>query len=243
MERYSNGVWTAMVLKMWKYILIGLFMIGTSFALTQPTFYINETCGVTFMCTTENFIENTRLTWTAEANSKYLVIATGNYRHLTDSDSVKMYIVNDSTKSGTDAPYIITSDTVFTSADYVTFEYFDIYQGTGATAFYNISTGSVVLSQNTTSHYTRLAAIRLDNMDNSQFNYSYRDVLEETMDSTYGDDPEDTVNVTITPGIEGDYAIFASALVAAGSTTIPDGLRINITNSTGSFLSLRQEIH
>ncbi|MCS7093972.1 MAG: PQQ-binding-like beta-propeller repeat protein [Candidatus Aenigmarchaeota archaeon] len=191
---------------------------------TSPIYYINFT-NVLRQSASTTQVEYLSLTWTPEPGSKYLVLA---YMEGNSSSTTIQQVVRVFNNSHMLAYYADRARVANT--EILPYFFAIIQDGWGTPVRYNITFSS---STTTAVGALRaiLAAIRIDNLPNSHFNFTYNATEGADVNNVWGDQPgHDTDTIVLNVPTTGDYLIIASAKLESDSTTGAVSYRVNLNN-------------
>jgi hypothetical protein len=200
-----------------------------------PTYYVNTTDStwIDQSGTGQRIVNN--LTWTAELDSKYLVMAYGDMRfNLTTAQGIiQIY-------QGATEQFYVADRPAVASTEFVPFSAMQIYNGTGASVTYDIRESGSAANTRISTRNTRIIALRLDNLNNAQYNYTYNTAETANVDNNWdnagkGSDYEE---VTFAPPTDGYYLIWAQASADSGSATSSCSWRVS--TDSGEYIPYLQ---
>jgi len=171
------------------------------------------------------------LTWNDPSNSKWLVLASWESRHSATAANGNYQVSKDGVEQALYVERVLQANN-----EYISYFFPQVHQGDSGTVKYNISFQTA--SGTAYVRRVRLVAIRLDNLQNADYNYSFDATQVNNLDASWSG-PEDE-NVTISPSIDGLYLILASLAKRSGNTGRSVWARVAvdsefIPSSTGNF--------
>jgi len=189
------------VLKEGKHTLEFKFGEDVEYAYNQAVFQYYINTAEAEQSTGTSWREALSLTWDDPQNTKWLILTSWESRHsLTTADG--NYQVS---KDGVEQA-LYTERVSQANNEYISYFFPQIHEGDGGTIKYNISFNTA--SGTAYIRRVRIVAIRLDNLQNTHYNYNFNEIATGNLDSTWGG-AEDTT-VTISPSTAGWYLILAS---------------------------------
>jgi hypothetical protein len=219
------------VLKEGKHILEFKFGDDVKYAYNQAglEYYINTS--ETEQSTGASWREALTLTWNDPSDSRWLVLASWESRHSATGANGNYQVSKDGIEQALYVERVLQANN-----EYISYFFPQVHEGDGGTVKYSISFQAV--SGTAYVRRVRLVAIRLDNLLNANYNYTFNATQITNIDSTWGG-PEDA-NVTISPSTTGWYLILASLAKNSGSTSRSVLARVVvdsefIPSSTGNY--------
>lgn len=201
------------------------YNVTESIAYTNtPTYYINFTETLRTSAST-TYTEALSLTWTPESGSRYLVLAYAEGNESSTSYQELVRIMNNSLLLGAyaDRPKVANTERM-------PYMFGIIQNGAGTPVKYNISFATSNAAGTAGIIRAKLMAIRIDNLNYTQFNSTYINSETANVNNVWGDAAGDTDEITITPSKPGWYLILTYAKVESDSTTNAMAYRINLDN-------------
>ncbi|MEM0313807.1 MAG: hypothetical protein QXQ41_04590 [Candidatus Bathyarchaeia archaeon] len=165
------------------------------------------------------------LTFTAENQSDYLILAYIEVTHSSSSSQAQVRFVQDDT---TLANYLDRPRVANTEVMPQMFAY--IYRGTGNIVNFKWQISTSAGGATVTALRGRIYAIRLDNLPNTEYSSTYYSNEVTNVNNVWGDTSLDTFEIIINPVSSGYYLIWASAKVESDSTASSVAVRLNIDN-------------
>ncbi|MCX6814499.1 MAG: hypothetical protein NTY20_02535 [Candidatus Aenigmarchaeota archaeon] len=194
-----------------------------------PTYYINTTDSTwnNKYGTSQKTVNS--LTWTAESDSRYLVMAYGDMRYNATGSQGIIQIYQGATEQ-----FYVADRPAVISTEFMPFAAMQVYEGTGASITYDIRESASAAAGLVSTRNTRLIALRLDNMPNANYSYMYNTAETTNVNNVWDDGGvgSDYEQVTINPSSAGYYFIWAGASMDSGSTTSQASWRVNIDSGT-----------
>jgi len=208
------------------FVFLILFSFISFFSCSYAlTYYINTT-DTSASTTSTTYTEYHSLTFTAESGSKYLIFyyAEGNYS--STSGGLQVKFLDDATTIGSYIDYPKVANTEF-----MPFQMIYITSGTGASKKLAITFSSSSTSYTATLLRARIVAIRIDDLLNTHYNYSYVSTTQSNVNNVWGDAAGDTDTITLNVPTTGYYLIAGSAAIDSDKTTSGVSLRLNLDDT------------
>ena len=220
------------VLKEGKHTLEFSFGNDVEYAFNQAglEYYINTS--ETEQSTGTSWRESLSLTWDDPSNSKWLVLASWESRDSTTSYDANYQVSKDGAEQALYVERVLQANN-----EYISYFFPQVHEGDGGTVKYSVNFRQIT-AETAFIRRVRLVAIRLDNLLNVHYNYSFNEIETSNLDSTWGG-AEDTT-VTVSPSTDGWYLILASLAKNSDSTSRSALARLVvdsefIPSSTGSY--------
>ncbi len=189
----------------------------------DPYINVTDTNWITQTGTTYRTVHS--LSWTAETNSRYLIMIFGEARLGSTNAEARVSIQGD----GIEQFYIADRPAV-ANTEIMPFSVMQVYDGTGASVDYNIRISSSSASATIGVRNLRIIALRIDNLPNAHYNYTYSTLEQTNVNNVWGDAAGDTDEIKFAPTTPGYYMIWAGASISSGSTSSSASWRVNIDN-------------
>ncbi|MEM5871394.1 MAG: hypothetical protein QW051_00810 [Candidatus Aenigmatarchaeota archaeon] len=189
-----------------------------------PTYYINET-DIVMSTTGTTYVEYLPLYFTPESGSNYLIIGYAEGILNNTAYQLRVQFLEDSTIRAQylDRPRVANTERM-------PFHFVYVLSGTGSQKKISIAFSVSTAGFNASMVRARLIAIRLDNLPNTHYNYSYVSTEQANVNNVWGDAAGDTDEITLNVQSPGLYMIISTAKVESDSTTGLISYRLNIDN-------------
>lgn len=178
------------------------------------------------------YIQTLRLNWTAESGSAYLIFGSIDFNRTLGAIDSNVRVEKNSVEQ-----FLFLERTATAGSRY-TASFMQIAVGVGSQVIYNWSfaNSGAQANNNTEVMNRRLYAIRIDNIPNAQWNYSFDGTGATNVNNVWGDVATDNENFIITPSTSGRYLVYGVAGVTSGSTSSSWSMRLNVSGNSQSVI-------
>lgn len=180
----------------------------------------------------------TSLEWFAPANSVWLVMS---YVEINSTTTVAAATANTRTyrnifasDSYPNLAYLERNNNFKKNSEFMATSYMELIMGNGSNMKYFIGYEAAATQNFTAARNGKLTAVRIDNLPNSQYNYTFNDTIKSNLDVWFNNQTaalRDNWWITITPPTDGDYLISGFAVVDSDSATLGAHVRLQVNDS------------
>jgi len=219
----EEGTIINQVLKEGKHTLEFRFGDDVEYAYNQAglEYYINTSEAE--QSTGTSWKEALSLTWNDPSDSKWLVLASWESRHNATGANGNYQVSKDGIEQT-----IYTERVLQANTEYISYFFPQVHEGDSGTVKYSINFNAT--SGTAYIRRTRIIAIRLDNLVNAHYNYTFNGNQVNNLDATWGGSED--ISITFNPPTAGYYLVLASLAQSAGNTGYSGLSTVNIDSGT-----------